>query len=59
MKYAVFSNVAPCGIVRTDVSRELAASVFWVETICELGITLRLTGSYCFSLLVTANAVPS
>jgi hypothetical protein len=44
------------GLVRTDVSEELSASIIRVTRIGELGTTLAVTSN---RLLVTANVVPS
>jgi hypothetical protein len=35
MKNAVFWDVAPCGLVKTDVSGERVASIFRVEQITQ------------------------
>jgi hypothetical protein len=37
MKNAVFSDVTPCALLRTDVSEERIASIIRVERISELG----------------------
>jgi hypothetical protein len=44
-------------LVRTDVSKELSASIIGVRRIGELGTTLTVTS--VFRLLVTANVVSS
>jgi hypothetical protein len=43
MKNGVFWDVTPCGIVRTDVSEEVSASIIRVTRIGEVGITLVVT----------------
>jgi hypothetical protein len=42
---AVFWDVTPCGSVRTDVSKELSASIIRATRIGELGTTLAVTSN--------------
>jgi hypothetical protein len=45
MKNGVFWDVTSCGLVRTDVSEELSASITRVGRIGELGTTLAVTSN--------------
>jgi hypothetical protein len=45
MKNAVFWDVMPFGLVRTDVSEELSASFIRVTRMGELGTTLAVTSN--------------
>jgi hypothetical protein len=45
MKNGVFWDVTPCGLVRTDVSEELSASIIRMTRIGELGTTLAVTSN--------------
>jgi hypothetical protein len=40
---AVFRDVTPCGLVRTNVSDERVSSIFRMEKIRELGIALTVS----------------
>jgi hypothetical protein len=43
MKYAIFWDVTPLALVRTDVSEEINASIIRVTRVGVLGTMLRLT----------------
>jgi hypothetical protein len=58
MKNSVFWDVTLCGLVKTDVSEKLSASLISVTRKCELGTTLTVTIGMG-RLLVTASVVPS
>jgi hypothetical protein len=65
MKNTVFWDFRPCGLVRTNVSEELSASIIRVKTIGELG-TLVVTSNRSkprrnsiSSIPVSADVVPS
>jgi hypothetical protein len=45
VKNGVFRDVTPCGFVRTDVLKELSASIIKVTRIGELGTTLAITSN--------------
>jgi hypothetical protein len=45
MKNGDFWDVTPCGLVRTDVSEQLSASIIRVTRIGELGTTLAVTSN--------------
>jgi hypothetical protein len=47
MKNAVFRDVMPLALVRTDVLEELSASIIRVTRIGELGISLAITSNRC------------
>jgi hypothetical protein len=42
---AVFWDVTPVALVRTDISEEPSASIIRVKIISELGTTLAVTGN--------------
>jgi hypothetical protein len=56
---AYFGMLCHVALVRTDVSKELSASVIKVTRIRELGTTLTMTSNRCTLRRNTANVVPS